>query len=145
MRESNKGVWQLITIAAAGWKSWAWQVLLADRFPLQSPNTNVRLNKNPSGCMSAAALPWESAGRALLYFRNLLPLLFTSCQDSLFQPVQIILILSILSCLNEFYVCFVMKLFPWVSVKGLFEMILHPQVFLKPIHFDCNYFVWGEK
>lgn len=73
VREGNKTVWQLITITAVGLKRRAWQVLLADRLPLQSPDRNVRLNKNPSDCASEATLAWECAGRGLWYFRNLLP------------------------------------------------------------------------
>lgn len=73
VREGNKTVWQSIMIPAVGLKRRTWQVLLADRLPLQSPDRNVRLNKNPSDCVSKATLVWERAGRGLWYFRNLLP------------------------------------------------------------------------
>lgn len=145
VRKSNKRVWHLVRVAAAGWKSGAWQVLPADKFPLQSPSTNVRLNKNPSSpCVGVC---WQGT----LCFRNLLPLWFT-------ERWRVLPGGSISTCsnlcdnwafcyVNEFYICFGMKLFPEVAVKGLFEMIKHPQVFLKPVNFDCDcdFFVWGGK
>lgn len=140
VREGNKTAWQLITAVAVGLRGPPWQVLLADSLPLQSPDRNVRLNKTlqmvrvrRGWCGSMMARGFGSSGPSCL------PRLWGGrepCQKAQLQPVLIFWYQPFCR-VNEFCICFDMKLFPEIPGKELFEMISCPRVLLKPVNFDC--------